>query len=600
MMIPAALSRFREVWAIDFEYIAKDGERPDPVCCCALELRTGRELRLWETELRLAGSPIPDDGVMVAFSTPAELKCFRVLGWRMPRHVLDLYCEFRLLTNGRKELLGVPDNKLLSALAFFGLSKMDSQRKDTMRDRILAGRPYFHDERIAILEYCFEDVVALDALLPVLIECLQHRSHWFEHALLRGQFMCAAADIEHRGVPVDAELLQRLTQHWDGIKSTVIDDVRARYPVFEGTTLKHNLFEAWLVEQRIAWPRTPTGRLSLSEKTMRQQEKAYPAIAPIREVRDRVGKLRLTDLAVGKDGRNRCWLSPFGARSGRSTPSASKFIFAPSVWLRSLIKPEPGRALAYVDFSSQEIAIAAALSGDGALIAAYQGGDPYLDFAVRAGLAPLGATREAYKAVRDRCKALVLGVNYGMREQTLAGHLNVPECEARALLRQHQRAYKNFWAWITRVEDHGRLAGYLDTVFGWRLHVTAETKSTSLQNFPMQANGAEMLRLAIMFMVDAGVEVCAPVHDAVLIEAADTDIEDAVATTAACMRRASRVILSGIECRTDAKIIRWPDRYSDDRGVAFWVVVMGIMESKERVSRGDISRFPISVSRNGN
>ena len=55
------------------------------------------------------------------------------------------------------------------------------------------------------------------------------------------------------------------------------------------------------------------------------------------------------DLAVGAEGRNRTLLSPFGARTGRNTPSNTKFIFGPAVWLRGLIRPDPGKALAYID-----------------------------------------------------------------------------------------------------------------------------------------------------------------------------------------------------------------------------------------------------------
>ena len=77
-------------------------------------------------------------------------------------------------------------------------------------------------------------------------------------------------------------------------------------------------------------------------------------------------------------------------------------------------------ALAYVDFSSQEMGIAAALSGDAALLEAYRSGDVYLSFAKQAGLAPPDATKASHGEVRDRCKAVVLGTLYGMGPETLA------------------------------------------------------------------------------------------------------------------------------------------------------------------------------------
>jgi hypothetical protein len=67
---------------------------------------------------------------------------------------------------------------------------------------------------------------------------------------------------------------------------------------------------------------------------------------------------------VGVDGRNRVMLSPFRSKTGRNRPSNSEFIFGSSAWLRGLIKPSSGYAIAYIDYEQQEFGIAAKLSGD--------------------------------------------------------------------------------------------------------------------------------------------------------------------------------------------------------------------------------------------
>ena len=580
--IPAALDRYREIWVVDFEFIAQDGERPDPVCCVGHELRSGREVRLWDADLRQPNSLRLDDGALfIAYYAPAELGCFRALGWPMPSAVIDLFAEFRVFANGRDGLLGIRGASLLAALAYFGLSHLDPDVKAGWRDRILRGRPYTGEERSGILDYCASDVMALERLLPALVSRLQSRPHWLEHALLRGRYMGAVATMKHRGIPISASLLGRLTSAWEPIKAGLVDAIRAEYPIFDGTTLRHERFESWLIEHGIPWPRTETGRLSLADDTFRTMERAYPKVAPIREVRTNLDKLRLSDLAVGRDGRNRCMLSPFRARSGRNAPSTSKFIFGPSVWLRTLIRPEPGRALAYLDFSSQEIAVAAALSGDDKMLRAYQSRDPYLAFAIDAKLAPEGATKSTHKHVRDRCKALVLGTLYGMGEKTLAGNLNLPVVEARALLRAHRRSYARFWEWSQSVVDSGMLLGYLDTCFGWRLHVTGDTRPTSLLNHPMQSHGAEMLRLACSYLVESDIELCAPVHDAVLIEAPAGQIETVVAQARRLMAKAARTVLGGIACETDATIVRYPARYQDPRGAEMWTKVIALLERSE-------------------
>ena len=88
--------------------------------------------------------------------------------------------------------------------------------------------------------------------------------------------------------------------------------------------------------------------------------KVYPQVAPIRVLRYALSQMRLSDLEIGIDGRNRTILSTFRSRTGRNQPSNTRFIFGPAVWLRGLIRPEPGFGLAYIDWSQQEFGIAAA------------------------------------------------------------------------------------------------------------------------------------------------------------------------------------------------------------------------------------------------
>jgi hypothetical protein len=121
------------------------------------------------------------------------------------------------------------------------------------------------------------------------------------------------------------------------------------------------------------------------------------------------------------------------------------------------------------------------------------------------------------------------------------------------------------------------LRGWLQTVFGWRVHVGTKVNPRSLMNFPVQANGAEMLRLACCLATERGIRVCAPVHDALLVEGPADDIGAVVADTQAAMAEASRVVLGGFELRSDARIVRHPDRYRDPRGVRMWETVMELL-----------------------
>jgi len=583
VVVPAAgggprlldLLPFKEIWAVDFEYGAKPGENPEPVCLVAWELRSGRKARLWRHEFG-ATPPYPTnaDTLFVAYYASAEIGCHLGLGWPMPERVLDLFTEFRNRTNGIPTTSGAG---LLGALAQYGLDSIGAIEKDEMRDLILRGGPWADAERWAILNYCESDVAALARLLPAMLPDID-----LPRALLRGRYMAASARMERNGVPVDIETLEPLRRYWPDIQDRLIAEIDRDFGVYDGRTFKADRFAAWLVNNNIPWPRLDSGRLDLGDDTFREMARAYPAVAPLRELRAALSQMRLSDLAVGRDGRNRTMLSAFRARTSRNQPSNTKFIFGPAVWLRGLIKPPFDCGVAYIDWQQQEFGIAAALSGDPLMMEAYRSGDPYLAFAKQAGVAPANATKATHKAIRDQFKSTVLAVQYGMGADALAQRIGQPPIRARELLRLHRETYRVFWRWSDAAVDHAMLHGSLHTVFGWRVQVPPVSNERSLRNFPMQANGAEMLRLACCLGTETGIEVCAPVHDAVLICAPLDRLDADVATMREAMAKASRIVLGGFELGTDANVVRYPDRYMDDRGSVMWDRVMKLLHEQQQ------------------
>jgi len=595
------LECFCRIWLVDFEFSAPPGERPQPLCLVAREFRSAQTIRLWADELRRRASPpfeCDSETLFVAYYASAEFGCFLALDWQMPTRVLDLFAEFRCLTNGKSLVCG---NGLLGALAYYGLDAIEANEKEEMRQLAMRGGVYSEAEQIALLDYCETDVVALDRLLRAMAPELD-----LPRALLRGRYMPAAARIEWDGVPLDVDLLGELRRNWRRLQGRLIRAVNEEYGVFvhsnlttvdpsshlDATDLDGGNSELddslpmkfstarwaeWLARNDIPWPRLPSGLLALDDDTFRVMAKQFPTVAPIHELRHTLGQLRLNELAAGNDDRNRTLLSAFRSRTGRNQPSNSRFIFGPACWLRSLIQPKPSRAIAYIDWEQQEFGIAAALSGDVAMQAAYLSGDPYLAFAKQAGAVPADATKDSHPDERSQFKVCVLAVQYGMGEESLATALGQPPVVARQLLRLHRQTYPKYWAWSDGAVTHAMLLGYLDTVFGWRIHVGADANPRSLANFPCQANGSELLRMACCLMTEAGISVCAPVHDAVLIEAADDDIDQAVADAQALMRQASEIVLGGFPLRTEAKIVHHPDRYSDERGTRIWNLVTSIL-----------------------
>ena len=103
----AVPDEFREVWAVDFEFMAPPGERPTPVCLVARELKSGKTIRLWRDQFGpVAPYSIDADCLFIAYYASAELGCHLALGWPMPARILDLFTEFRCQTNGLPTVAG--------------------------------------------------------------------------------------------------------------------------------------------------------------------------------------------------------------------------------------------------------------------------------------------------------------------------------------------------------------------------------------------------------------------------------------------------------------------------------------------------------------
>ncbi len=395
---------FREVCCIDFEYREVGSNPPEVHCMVFREALSGRLSRYWLSGHQSSPCPIPlgSDCLYVAYYATAELKCHLSLGWGLPTNVMDLYVEFRCLKNG----LPLPAGKgLLGALTYFGLTGIAFTDKEAMRDLAIRGLPFSNSEVQALIDYCQSDVDALVALLPFIVDNLN-----IQQSLLRGRYMKAVAMMEHYGIPIDVKILDLLQKNWTSLKELLIQQVDQQYGVFEGSAFKSDLFTNYLEREKISWPRLPSGKLDLKDETFRQRSKTYPKISPLRELRHALDRLRLHQIEVGDDGRSRVNLSPYRSRTGRNQPSTTKYIFGNAKWLRGLIRPIDGWALAYIDWKQQEFGIAAALSGDLAMQKGYFSGDPYLEFSKQAGLVPENATKQTHPDQRRLCKAAVLAV----------------------------------------------------------------------------------------------------------------------------------------------------------------------------------------------
>ena len=602
----------------DFEFtMTEPGGVPQPHTLTALELSTGKIHRYGPAELaQLSGPPFPPDQTLVAFAADAELSCYLALGWPLPESVIDLRIEHMMcdLNTGRKakgaKSLGA---NLEGALAFYGLTHAVENKSEM---QVLAGErvPETPEEIEKIVAYCWEDVAATKKLWDVMESKLDDSSLW------RGRYMKAVTRIHARGIPLDMVSYSLIKQRAHDLKMLWIRKLDPNCEIFDEVgSYKVKRFAEYLDKRGLlaAWPKTPkTGQPSKGSDAIRDVTAAHPSnveLAKLGELFNTENLLKNFSLTMDSKGRGRAgFFNAFGTSTGRNAPHG--YIFAPAKWVRSLIKPGPGMAVAYMDWVSMEVGVGAKLSGDEKLMEAYLSGDAHMMLAKQGGMAPMDASKSASKSpyacgpgcggpgckklpgcaefaahcdARAQCKVCNLAAMYGAIVQTLVDKGLTKE-QARRTLKHHHSVYTTFWEWVEDQIEAADIHGEAETLDGWRIKVDAESKgfnARSVGNFFVQANSAAIMRLAAVLATERGLGICAIVHDAFLLEAPIWDMARQVAELKACMDEASAVVLDGfvlgVDGRNESDWVVYPARYEDERGKEFWAEVQTALAALE-------------------
>ena len=574
------LKSFQNIIVADFEYTGHDNSNnPIPVCLSAKDILTGTSFELFQDDLFVLKEPpfnIFQNSLFISYAAQAELKCFKILNWKMPFNVCDLYSEFRLFINpGEKKT----KYNLIAALRHFGLPYMDVIEKEEMINLILRGSPWTENEKKQILEYCKNDVIGAERLFYA----MNSKIYDTNYCLIRGNFLKSVACQEFRGIPIDKELTEKIQKNRIFLRNSLIDDFNKKQPFFEDYVFKKSRFETWAAEweknNKIKWPRTPGKAYARDKELLRSMAQVYPEIADLRNILSDHTTFKSFSLTVSKDNRSRCSSMPFGTVTGRNAPSTSKFIFG-NGWTRGLIKPAIGKGLAYPDFSQQEIAIAAYTSNDKKMISDYEAGDFYASMGISLGIIPQGGTKKSHPKERSSCKTLSLAILYGMSARGMAPLLKSSIEEAEITLDKLKRVYQIYFNWSEENYKRALRDGCLITPFGWRISITGVKRGT-LINFPMQACAGDIMRITCILLEKAEINLLTTYHDSFLIENDIEKLDKTTETTLELMAMASEVVL-GVRIRADVeqKVI-YPNSYipPDDKGGITWKRIKTLLEN---------------------
>ncbi|EHZ7123760.1 DNA polymerase I [Vibrio vulnificus] len=211
---------------------------------------------------------------------------------------------------------------------------------------------------------------------------------------------------------------------------------------------------------------------------------------------------------------------------------------------QAFVAPHGYKILA-VDYSQIELRIMAHLSGDQALLDAFQQGK---DIHAATAAEIMGVSIEQVSSEqRRRAKAVNFGLIYGMSAFGLAKQLGIPRGEAQAYMDKYFERYPGVMQYMEDTRSNASQHGYVETIFGRRLHLPEITSRNVMRrkaaeraaiNAPMQGTAADIIKKA-MLLVDqwiqeegnGRVKLLMQVHDELVFEVEEsclTEIESKV------------------------------------------------------------------------
>ena len=124
------------------------------------------------------------------------------------------------------------------------------------------------------------------------------------------------------------------------------------------------------------------------------------------------------------------------------------------------------------------------------------------------------------KAVRALFKTVVLGIQYGLGFRSLAVRTGISLFEAGEILARLRARFRRFEEYAQSVRDYAGLHLEIGTPLGWWMQCPSGMNPRTVRNFPMQSTGSEILHVTCVLAERRGIEVVAPVHDAIMAECA--------------------------------------------------------------------------------
>ncbi len=491
------------------------------------------------------------------------------------------------------------------------------------RDEALCRRRsnnYTQPEISKILKYCEKDVQMLPKIFNQLVDFYSFYENktgkvsgsCVDDAYSFGDYLKAVAITDHRnqGWPVNVERLESLYDNMSEIRKEVAEAINGSYPAdcYVKKTKKEdadyafntNNFTYLLAIKGMlkTWPMTPTLKVKLDSDTFEDKLRSNKYLTEIYRARKTIQAMNgKTDLRqFEKDGYVKAksddfWMSkPFGTKTGRSSPQVSKgFIMNMTPVLRNaLIEVPEGKVMIGVDYSAQEVAIAASLSGDRNLrklyMAKVNGKDIYTEIAKMVGIVPANATPQSHPKERAMAKIVQLGISYGKGRASLAADIygagfvdgkatvsyGDAEQTANEIYYWHKSHFEVFWNYVESVVIRASRDKVYYLKDGWAsFYSNTNNGHNAWINFPIQGTGASMIRAVHTMACYEDLDVIATHHDAIYVMADVGKADETLKTIYDIMDDAAYDTIGDFcPCLSSGKVYNHGELYSDGRGNA--------------------------------
>ena len=371
--------------------------------------------------------------------------------------------------------------------------------------------------------------------------------------------------MERRGVRVDSERLRALSVElagrMDALEREAHEAAGGPFNLQSPKQIQAILFDP----DRLGLPvraKTPKGQPSTADAVLQDLARDYALPRIILDHRA-LAKLRSTYAVALREsvspvtGRVHTSYHQAVASTGRLSSAAPNLQNIPvrtaeGRRIRQAFVPEPGFQLLAADYSQIELRIMAHLSGDEGLAAAFAAGRDIH----RATAAEVGGVEEARVdgEMRRRAKAVNFGLIYGMSAFGLARQLGIERGEAQDYIDRYFERYPGVRAYMEETRGRARDRGYVETVFGRRLHLPEINSRNAARrqyaertaiNAPMQGTAADVIKRAMVSLHEwtSGredeVRMIMQVHDELVFEVAEGTEEEAGAAIVERMARAA-------------------------------------------------------------